>query len=42
MAPGPSQVEALNYVADTLLFGGVILFLAQALYREPAQLKGPS
>jgi uncharacterized membrane protein len=42
MAPGPSQVEALNYVADTLLFGGVILFLAQALYREPVQLKTPS
>lgn len=36
------NVEALNYVADTLLFGGVILFLAQALYREPARVKASS
>ncbi len=42
MAPGPSQVEALNYVADTLLFGGVTLFLAQALYRKPATVKASS
>ena len=42
MAPAPSQVEALNYVADTLLFGGVILFLAQALYRESSKLKASS
>lgn len=42
IAPEASQVEALNYVADTLLFGGVILFLAQALSREPARAKASS
>jgi uncharacterized membrane protein len=36
MAPPASQVEALNYVADTLLFAGTLLFLARALSREPA------
>jgi uncharacterized membrane protein len=35
MAPPSSQVEALNYVADTLLFAGTLLFLAKALSREP-------
>ena len=38
MAAPSSQVEALNYVADTLLFGGALLFLARALYREPSTL----
>jgi uncharacterized membrane protein len=36
MAAPASQVEALNYVADTLLFAGTLLFLARALSREPA------
>jgi uncharacterized membrane protein len=36
MAAPSSQVEALNYVADTLLFAGTLLFLARALSREPA------
>jgi uncharacterized membrane protein len=36
MAAPSSQVEALNYVADTLLFAGTLLFLARALSWEPA------
>jgi len=28
-------VEGLNYVADTLLFGGALLLLARALPKEP-------
>jgi uncharacterized membrane protein len=36
MAAPLSQVEALNYVADTLLFAGTLLFLARALSPEPA------
>jgi uncharacterized membrane protein len=35
MAARSSQIEALNYVADTLLFAGTLLFLARALYQEP-------
>ena len=36
MASGvPQIVEGLNYVADTLLFGGAVLFLARALPQEP-------
>ncbi|HEY0794435.1 MAG TPA: hypothetical protein VGD64_01525 [Acidisarcina sp.] len=31
MDPRALQVEGLNYVADTLLFGGIMLLLAQAL-----------
>jgi uncharacterized membrane protein YphA (DoxX/SURF4 family) len=35
MATGTGQiVEGLNYVADTLLFGGAVLFLAKALPKE--------
>jgi uncharacterized membrane protein len=36
MAAPSSQVDALNYVADTLLFAGTLLFLARALSRKPA------
>ncbi|HEY2460328.1 MAG TPA: DoxX family membrane protein [Candidatus Acidoferrum sp.] len=36
MASGiPQIVEGLNYVADTLLFGGAVLLLARALPKEP-------
>jgi uncharacterized membrane protein len=38
MAARSSHIEALNYVADTLLFAGTLLFLARALSREPAPL----
>jgi uncharacterized membrane protein len=36
MAAPSSRVDALNYVADTLLFAGTLLFLARALSRKPA------
>ena len=39
MAAPASQLEALNYVADTLLYGGVVLFLARALCPETAHGK---
>jgi uncharacterized membrane protein YkgB len=37
-----SQVEGINYVADTLLFGGAILFLARALSQAPMKPKASS
>jgi len=40
MDKGTEQiVEGLNYVADTLLFGGALLFLAKALPKESTQLQ---
>src|SRR6202790_1411705 len=39
LARGGSEInEALNYVADTLLFAGAALVLASALPRDPARL----
>jgi uncharacterized membrane protein len=35
---GPDINEALNYVADTLLFAGAALVLASALPRDPARV----
>jgi hypothetical protein len=35
---GPDINDALNYVADTLLFAGAALVLASALPRDPARV----
>jgi uncharacterized membrane protein YkgB len=41
MARGTSQiVEGVNYVADTLLFGGTALLLASALRDEASEFVG--
>jgi uncharacterized membrane protein len=40
-AAGPSEsIEAVNYVADTLLFAGTVLVLAQALPEDPVPSVG--
>ena len=38
LAAMSAQVEGLNYFADTLLFGGVILSLARAMTAIPPAL----